>query len=44
MKWSALWRVLKVLAENAPAVIEMVGAVKGKEAPGPGPSPTIPPK
>lgn len=28
MKWSSLWKVLKVIAENAPTIIMAVEAMK----------------
>lgn len=35
MKWSALWKILKVASENAPAVIALIQAVKHPDAPSP---------
>lgn len=32
MKWTSLWKVLKVLAENAPVVIALVEQAKKKES------------
>lgn len=28
MKWSSLWKVLKVIAENAPEIIAVIGTLK----------------
>lgn len=32
MKWSALWKVLKVVAENAPMIIQVIQQVAAKDA------------
>lgn len=39
MKWSALWTVLRVISENAPAIIAAVQAIKHKDDPPPRPGP-----
>ena len=31
MKWSNLWKVLRVISENAPLIIAAIEAVKHKE-------------
>ena len=39
MKWSNLWRVLRVISENAPLIIAAIEAAKHKDQDPPRPGP-----
>lgn len=35
MKWSSLWKVLRIVSEHAPEIIAVVQQLKAKDAPPP---------
>lgn len=39
MKWSALWKILRIVSENAPAIIGAVQAIKHQDDQAPPPPP-----
>lgn len=39
MKWSSLWKILRIVSENAPAIIAAIEAIKHKDDQPPRPGP-----